>query len=241
MNGEGRSLDGHNPRSFETFLIVVLCLIAVFQLATIRPGLLDAEEAALYSLDLVTVFSIGYGGFLLFWPFGQARYLLPLIPVYLYLLVCGLRTMNRFVSNRSQAAATVTATVVIVVLASAYLARFATSNFGPSPDAWDSPSARELYTLVEKSTPQSAVIVASAPRVLALYTGRHAAQFPEPLNTDSLTKYVAKIGATYLLVARAGANRMVSLCASACANEPVFSNSNYVLYMLSPEFSPVVK
>lgn len=50
MNGEGRSLDGHNPRSFGAFLVVVFCLIAVFQLATIRPGMLN-EDSALYLLN----------------------------------------------------------------------------------------------------------------------------------------------------------------------------------------------
>jgi hypothetical protein len=209
-----------------------LARLAVFAFATLL-ALIGAISKRRNSLDLVTVFSIGYGVFLLFWPFGQARYLLPLIPVYLYLLVCGLQVVSGFVSGRSQTAAKLAVAAVCGVLMLTYIVKYTHSDFGPNSEAWDSRSATQLYALVQRSTPKDAVIIAGAPRALALYTGRRTAQFPDPLSTGSLTKYIAKIGATHLLVVRADADQMANLCGSACDSDPVFSNSNYVLYALS--------
>ncbi len=214
--------------------------LAVFGFATLL-ALIGAFSKRRNSLDLGTIFFFGYGVFLLLWPIGQARYLLPLIPVYFYLITCGLLTVSRFVSSRSQTAAKLTVAVVIGILMLTYVAKYTHSDFGPSSDAWDSPSAMQLYTLVQRSTPKDAVILAGAPRALALYTGRRTAQFPEALNQESLTKYIAKIGATHLLVARADADQMVALCGPACAVRPVFSDSKYVLYMLSRSPLPAVR
>jgi hypothetical protein len=208
--------------------------LVVFAVATAL-ALIGGLRQIRRSLDLVTIFSIGYGVVLILLPFGQARYILPIIPFYLYLLVCGLQAANRFVGSQSQIAATVTLAVMGGVLGFTYVGRFATTDFGPSPDAWDSPSARRLYALVQASTPKDAVIIASAPRALVLYTGRRAAQFPwTASNAESLATYIAKIGATYLLVNRTDSNQWVSQCGHACAAEPVFSIPTYVLYKTSP-------
>jgi hypothetical protein len=182
------------------------------------------------SLDLTTLFSIGYGLFLIFWPYHQVRYLLPLIPVYLYHLVRGLEAVYEVLARRSQAAATIMVAAVIGILLMAYVRKYTAMDFGPSPDAWDSASARERYTLVQDSTPSDAVIIAGAPRALALYTQRQTAQFPEHLDTGRLTRYITKVGATHLLVPRADGERWVSLCGTACTSEPVFSSPGYILY-----------
>jgi hypothetical protein len=180
--------------------------------------------------DVTAFFFIGYALFLIFWPYHQARYLLPLIPVYFYYLVIGIRSVNEFVARRSQAAATMTVAVIVGVLLIAYLGKYTGSDFGPSFDAWDSTSARQLYALVQTSTPKDAIIIASAPRALALYTERRTAQFPEHLDTENLTRYIAKVRATHLLVSRVGARQWASWCGSACASEPVFASPNYMLY-----------
>ena len=201
----------------------------VFAIAT-SLSLVGALRQNLKSLDLTTFFSIGYGLFLIFWPHQQARYLLPLLPVYFYFLVCGLQATHAFLASRSQAAATVAVVGLTVVLLMAYVAKYATSYFGPSSDAWDSASATHLYSLVQAETPKDAIIIASAPRALALYTARQTARFPEPLDSANLTRYIAKLGATHLLVSRAGAMQWARLCGAACVSEPVFACPDYVLY-----------
>ena len=151
--------------------------LVIFAIAT-SLSLIGVFRQSRRLLDVTALFSMGYGLFLIFWPYHQARYLLPLIPVYLYYLVCGLRAANEFVVRRSPAAATMTITVVVGVLLMAYIGKCATSGFGLSLDAWDSSSAKQLYALVQASTPKDAVIIANAPRALALYTQRQTAQFP---------------------------------------------------------------
>jgi hypothetical protein len=211
--------------------------LLIFTIAT-SLSLVGAFRQSLKSLDLATFFSIGYGLFLIFWPHQQARYLLPIIPVYFCYLVRGLQAAGTFLASRSQTAATIGVAGLTGVLLLAYVAKYATSYFGPSSDAWDSASARQLYALVQAETPKDALIIASAPRALALYTARQTAQFPESLDNEKLTRYIAKLGATHLLVSRAGATQWARLCGAACASEPVFASPNYVLYKTT---SPISK
>jgi hypothetical protein len=182
------------------------------------------------SWDLPMVFSCGYAMFLIFCPYHQARYLLPLVPIYFYYLVLGLGWLNNLVVRRLPRTATVTALVLVAPFVMTYIGNYLTPRFGPTPDAWDGAAARQLYALVERSTPKDAVIIASAPRALALYTLRRSAQFPERVNAQSLARYVAEIRATHLLVPRVTADQWASLCGSACVPEPISSNADYVLY-----------
>jgi hypothetical protein len=200
---------------------------AIFGIAT-SLSLVGAFRQSLRSLDLPTFFCLGYGLFLVCWPHQQARYLLPLIPVYLYYLVRGLNAASEFATKRSQTAGTLTLAVLMGMLLVAYAGKYTASAFTTSLYAWDSASQRQLYALVRTSTPVDAVIIASAPRALALYTERQTAQFPEELDTENFLKYITKIGATYVLISRTDVRHLASL--SACIPEPVFSNPNYILY-----------
>jgi hypothetical protein len=83
------------------------------------------------------------------------------------------------------------------------------------------------------STPKDAVIIASAPRALALYTERQTAQFPEQLDAENLTRFIGKVRATHLLASGMDASRWASLCASACRSEPVFLRPNFMLYKIT--------
>ena len=206
--------------------------LLVFGIAT-SLSLIGALRNHQKLLDVTTFFLLGYGLFLIFWPYHQARYLLPLIPVYLYYLVRGLRAASEFVARRSQTAATMTVALVVGVLLVAYFGRYESLDFGPSLDAWDSASARQLYDVIQASTPEDAVIIASAPRALALYTERQTAQFPEHLDAENLTRFIAKVRATHLLVSGMDASRWASLCASACKSEPVFLRPNFMLYKIT--------
>jgi hypothetical protein len=200
---------------------------AIFAIAT-SLSLVGAFRQSFRSLDLPTFFCLGYGLFLVCWPHQQARYLLPVIPVYLYYLVRGLNAASELAARRSQTAGTLTVALLTGFLLVAYAGKYTASGFTTSLYAWDNTSQRQLYALVRTSTPVDAVIIASAPRALALYTERQTAQFPEQLDTENFVKYITKIGATYVLMSRTDVRHLASL--SAYTPEAGFSNPNYILY-----------
>ena len=200
---------------------------AIFAIAT-SLCVVGAFRQSLKSVDLPTFFCLGYGLFLVCWPHQQARYILPLMPVYLYYLVRGLNAASEFAAQRSQTAGTLTVALLTGVMLVAYAGKYTASAFTTGLYAWDSASQRQLYALVRTSTPVDAVIIASAPRALALYTERQTAQFPEQLDRENFLKFITKVGATYVLLSRTDVRHLASL--SACIPEPVFSNPNYILY-----------
>jgi hypothetical protein len=106
----------------------------------------------------------------------------------------------------------VTVALVVRILLMAYFGKYTPSGFGPGSDAWDSASAEHLYALIQTTTPKDAIIIARAPRALALYTERLTTQFPEHPDIENLTTYIAKVRATHLLVARGAASDFASLC-----------------------------
>jgi len=181
----------------------------------------------------MTLFFAGYTALLLIWPVHQARYLLPLVPSYLYFFLQGLHLTKTIVSSHCPSAAAVMVTAVTGALLLGYAAKYAKSDFGPSPDAWDSKSSKELFAFIRESTPEGAIIVAGTPRAVALYTGRRAARFPEVLEIERLQKYIATLGATYLLASQSDGSTWASLCRFESGAQPAFSNSRYTLYKIA--------
>ena len=211
--------------------------IVVFALATCL-FLVGAWKGIREPLDLATFFSIGYGLFLIFWPMHQGRYLLPLLPVYLYLVARGLFSVRDFISRRWPTIGTVAAGAVAGILLLTYAGKYRTSDFGPNPDAWDSAAAMQLYDFVRDATPQNAIFIAGGPRALALYTGRRAARFPEQhMDRETLSAYMDKVGATYLVASRIDSDQWAILCRSLGGTGPVFSNPSYTVYKASPVHS----
>ncbi len=182
------------------------------------------------SWDVATVFSVGYGIFIIFWPYHQARYLLPIIPVYLYYLVCGLESLHRLLVERSQTAARIMVWILTTLLLVSYASKYAHSGLAGSFEAWDSPPKKEIYALIQASTPKDAVILARTPRALALYTDRRTVQFPENADSESLRRYIAKSGATYVLLPATSVTQWKGWRLLEIGAEPVFSTANYGLY-----------
>jgi len=206
--------------------------LVIFGIAT-GLFLVGAYRSVREPLELATLFSLGYGLFLIFWPQHQAHYILPILPVYMYLVVRGLFAVWDSIGRRWATARTVAAGAAAGILLLTYAGKYRTFHFGPNPDAWDSAAAVQLYEFVRDATPRNAVFIAGGPRALALYTGRRSARFPDGIDRESresLTKYAAKVGATYLVASRLDSNQWVIWCKSLGATEPVFSNSSYTVY-----------
>jgi hypothetical protein len=194
-------------------------------------------------LNLVTLFAVGYGAVLIWLPVQQARYLLPVVPVYFFFVVCGLGVVYRLIAARRKAAAQIVTAAIVATLFLAYIGDYFHTGLAPGLEVqvWDDADSRQLYDFVRDSTPQGAVFVASAPRAFALFTGRSAAHFPAHLaaaaaaraaDEQRLTQFASQINATYLLWSIRDTPQLEILCQSITAAPPIFSNPEYRLYKI---------
>jgi len=234
------TLDPHAPaRNLHFYLGVASYLwdlgagalprLVVFSLATLLL-FIGAWKACREPLQLTTVFSLGYGLFLLFCPFQQARYLLPLLPEYMYLVVRGLSEIRHFETSYWPKVGRVLVGVLTSILLVTYLGKYRASYFGPSAEALDGPASMELYNFVRDSTPNDAIFVAWRAKALPLYTGRRSAHFPDHLDRSSCAKYTTDLGASYVVSSPGNEHQLITFCPGLFGAKPVFSNSQYAVY-----------
>ena len=206
-----------------------LARLLIFAIATCL-FLVGAWRVGRESLDIASLFFIGYGLFLIFWPLHQGHYLLPLLPVYMYFIVRGVYALQALIGKRWPPAGRVIAISLACTLLLAYVGKYRAWDFQFSREGWDSVPSMQFYDFVRNATPQNAVFVAGAPRALALYTGRRAARFPERFDKQTLLKYISKVGATYLVASPIDNSQWIILCQSISGAEPVFVNSSYAIF-----------
>ena len=128
-------------------------------------------------------------------PGSSARYLFPLIPLYVFYILAAFESATSSRAPRARAFAL--ATLAFVVLA-VYVARYTSLDYGPLEGAAESAQLEDLYQYIRGSTDEADVFVARRPRVLSLYTGRSASTYHHA-SDDDLWSYFEDIGADYLV------------------------------------------
>jgi hypothetical protein len=141
------------------------------------------------------VFLLPYILALLVFPFTQLRYLFPLIPFYLYLMLLGLKTLPSMV--RPVYAKAIFASVVVMIGVS-YIAAFRQVTYGVIRQTDGRPSFNELCTFIQSHTDPTDVFVFRRSRALSLFTSRPASVY-DYKHGDRLADYIAKIHAAYIV------------------------------------------
>jgi hypothetical protein len=150
------------------------------------------------------VFPLVYVAAVIAWPSYQGiRFLIPVIPFYLFYCLLGSRHLDEVVRRRSGGGSgRGRGNVVLVGLAAAvgvtYAGQYSTVPFGRFPTGVDRPESVEFFTFVRNATDSDAVFVFSKPRALALFTGRRASAPFSPADPCLLWRYFAQIGASYV-------------------------------------------
>ena len=139
----------------------------------------------------------------LFPVFEPLRYLIPLLPLYIFYILIGAESLQ--IGQRRMAAAGTLVVLLIILLT--YTARYTKQDFGPQREGIAVPTSTELFDYVRQRTEPDDVFVFVKPRVLALMTGRRCAAWQLPANMpsieayhDDLWRYFRQIDARYLIV-----------------------------------------
>ena len=144
---------------------------------------------------VVEIFPVLYVIPVMLWPAYQGtRFLIPLIPFYLYYCLLGIRGLESALAPRRHVALAFLAIVALV-----YGARYSTLRYGPLPDGVAAPESVELFRFVKQNTSPQDIFVFSKPRALALFTGRRASAPFTPDDPCRLWRYLTEIGATYVI------------------------------------------
>jgi len=171
-----------------TFLVTV-GLAAFGYLRALRSG-----------ATVLELFPVLYAIPVMLWPAYQGtRFLIPLIPFYLYYCLLGIRGLETALAPRRHVALAFLAIVVLV-----YGARYSTLRYGPLPDGVAAPESVELFRFVKQNTAPQDIFVFSKPRALALFTGRRASASFTPNDPCRLWRYFTEIGATYVITGPGG-------------------------------------
>jgi len=143
------------------------------------------------------VFCLLYLAAILAWPSYQGeRYLYPLLPLWLFYSLHGLR--HPWLAARPRLGRTLVAGVVLVV-AGSYVARWTDLGLEAIDEGVTSPNASALFEELRRQTAPDEVLVCIKPRALALLTGRPASVYHCPADDAELWGYLRQIGARYLV------------------------------------------
>lgn len=180
------------------------------------------------------VFFLPYIVVLVVFPWSQLRYLFPLIPFYLYLMLLGIKNLPSIV--RPVWAKAVIATVVVMIGVS-YLAAFRHVNYGVIRQTDGKPSFNELCVFIRSHTDPADVFIFRRSRALSLFTSRPAAVY-DYNHGDRLADYVAKIHASYIIsspIFEEDRDTLIPFIRdhSSSLNE-VYENADFQVYRINP-------
>jgi hypothetical protein len=149
-----------------------------------RPGVLE-------------VFPLLYLGVILLFPSYQGeRFLLPVLPLYVFYALQGLES-PWFVSGVGVRRWVAPALVALALLTT--VARISAFDFGPIAEGPHRAESVELFDFLREHTGPDDVIVFAKPRALALMTSRRAASFHRAADDERLWAFFDRIGARYVV------------------------------------------
>jgi hypothetical protein len=169
----------------------------------------------------------------------EARYLFPLIPLYLLYILKGVEWIGvrkeRHVQNGLAA-------VLLIAIALSYTGKYATLDLHHMPsNLTDGAAGRQFSQFVTRNVGERDVIEYPAARTLSFYTGRHAFQYQPigPVNDNEVWHDLRSFGVTYLTKSPFDEPFLDHFMntESHCLDE-VFSNSEFRLYHIRTSSIP---
>jgi len=211
-----------------------------------KPGLVAAVIFTLLALtgyvrrlglriSVPEIYTAGYIAVILLFPgFQGMRYLLPVIPLYLYYAVIGIQFVGVFIERR----------VLIVLLlivaggvGSIYLHDYREQNFVVIEDGISSPDAVAMFDYIRNSTQPGDLIIFRKPRVMALFTNRDSTIYPARGNAPLLLEFLEVVEADYVVAGQFDSDQDMLIPVIDQYPErfsPMFSQGDFTVYRYTP-------
>ncbi len=192
--GDGQSVS-FTTTSWMSFIPTIFILIGF--IAILREKIRVAELVVLGSIVLT-----------LLWPFEAIRFILPLIPFFLYYLIRGLRPLaniHKKLSEESSAqpgyglAYVLVGFILLVNAVGNLLYTYQSLSGGQTPMPRQSEvfqEHKEIFQYVDETVPKDAIIAAANPPLTYMFTGRKTVGMGDPAKQWELWK---KIGVSHMV------------------------------------------
>ncbi|HWB83410.1 MAG TPA: hypothetical protein VG675_04670 [Bryobacteraceae bacterium] len=172
-------------------------LLAIVMIAL---GLWGYAIRAGTGLSILEVFSPLYAVAILLWASDEdLRFFLPLIPLWLFYAAVALREISQRAPIHAMRLAA--APVLIAALAVSSGTALLHADSGPIREGLLDPEFQQLCSYIRSSTPADSVFLFRKPRILALYTDRHAAVSSHSTNDSHLWLVIGQLRAGYIILA----------------------------------------
>ncbi|MCI0336966.1 MAG: glycosyltransferase [Acidobacteria bacterium] len=130
----------------------------------------------------------------------EVRYLIPIIPLYLFFAFQGIQTISRLTASRRQQAERLVFAGVLITVMVSYTGQFATMDYRPIQTGIGKPETQQLFETVKREVGENEVVIFRKPRALTLFTGRASATWHYPRDDAELFDFFRHVNASYLIV-----------------------------------------
>ena len=180
------------------------------------------------------VFVLFYLPILISWE--QARYLIPVIPVYFFYLILGVKWLSRR-APRPYGMAIASGLAVLVVLL--YAVEYRALDLHHLPFGTASPETQQMFAFIEAHATPNDVVEFFAPRTMALYTQRKSSVYPHvPAPTQAaMQAYFCQLRVRYVVTSPWFQDRVLSDFIAANRGQWLvpLSNTRFDVYQLPGE------
>ena len=180
------------------------------------------------------VFTVFYFLFISLFPWGGRRYLMPIMPFFVYYLLVGLRSL---VAGRAPGVRGATYGAVAAMIIATFLAKFSTLDWREIPRGTQTAEAREMVEFVGTKMGGHGPVVFPKPRFLALETGTTATDVFAVKDPDQALRHYQTTGVSHVIVSTVFNNEDEALLARLVTERPgsfekLFDNRSFLVYKL---------
>jgi hypothetical protein len=206
----------------------------VFTLILFGMGVVGYISRIRSGISIIEVFAATYTAVVLLWTSEyDSRFLIPVVPLWLYYILCSVRLLAvryRWLNAR------LAPVILLALLIASYANAYTHTNFGPIREGIGDPRFLQACDFIQTRTDPGAVIVFAKPRLLALITNHPVAAYHQPSQDADLWSYFTNISAGYILVSSDLASD-VSYLQEFISRQPsrlelVFHNNAFALYRI---------
>ena len=144
------------------------------------------------------LFSVVYVVALLPWTFGWSRYLIPVLPFYLFYLFVGTWLLQRWAGPRLRLPSGALLALTLLLLGGTYAARYSTEDLRPVRNVIDGAEAQAAFDFVARQTRPGDVLITGKPRTLVLAIERTLIA-PHQAEDAELLRFFERVSADYAL------------------------------------------
>jgi len=208
----------------------------LFALLVVPLGISGYLLRARCKLSFLEIFVAFYCLTLLLWTSEFAvRFLIPIIPFWLYYIAYFVRTVGNRLGGRSKQAL---CAVLLALCTCSYASGYMRTSFGPIRLGLGDPEFQKTCQYIRDHVPPETAIVFSKPRLLTLLTDRRASAYYEAADDAELWKYFESISAGFILFDPEFSSDSVYLRCFIQRGQPrlsiVFADGKFRLYRVQP-------